>query len=129
MVQSYQPMLAELGVTYPQYLVLLLLWESDALTVSQLGERLYLDSGTLTPLLKRLETAGFVTRARRESDEREVEVRLTERARVARRRAQKIPEAMLCRAGLTARDAARLRNELQALASTLRGEVDPTNKE
>jgi DNA-binding MarR family transcriptional regulator len=74
----YRPMLDELGVTYPQYLVLMLLWEEDGQTVGQLGSRLSLDSGTLSPLLKRLTAAGLVTRHRRADDERSVSVRLTE---------------------------------------------------
>jgi DNA-binding MarR family transcriptional regulator len=74
----YRPMLDELGVTYPQYLVLMLLWEQDGQTVGQLGSRLSLDSGTLSPLLKRLTAAGLVTRHRRADDERSVSVRLTE---------------------------------------------------
>ena len=74
----YKPLLVPLGLTYPQYLVLLVLWEADGQTVSGIGERLMLDSGTLTPLLKRLEAAGFVTRARSAHDERQVLVRLTD---------------------------------------------------
>ena len=74
----YRPMLDELGLTYPQYLVMMLLWESDEQTVGQLGSRLALDSGTLSPLLKRLTAAGLVTRHRRADDERSVSIRLTE---------------------------------------------------
>jgi DNA-binding MarR family transcriptional regulator len=74
----YRPMLDELGVTYPQYLVLMLLWEEDGQTVGQLGTRLALDSGTLSPLLKRLTAAGLVTRHRRADDERSVSIRLTD---------------------------------------------------
>ena len=81
----YRPLLARVGLTYPQYLVLLVLWEGDRRTVSELGDRLHLDSGTLTPLLKRLEAAGLVVRTRRSSDEREVEVTLTAEGRALRR--------------------------------------------
>ena len=81
MIQAYRPHLDALGLTYPQYLVLLLLWERDGQTVSELGERLLLDSGTLTPVLKRMQRTGFVVRARRGSDERVVENRLTPSAR------------------------------------------------
>lgn len=77
----YRPMLDELGVTYPQYLVLMLLWEEDGQSVGQLGTRLALDSGTLSPLLKRLTAAGLVTRHRRADDERSVSVRLTDAGR------------------------------------------------
>src|SRR3978361_751574 len=74
----YRPMLDAVGLTYPQYLVMMLLWESDHQTVGQLGSRLALDSGTLSPLLHRLTAAGLVTRHRRVEDERSVSVRLTE---------------------------------------------------
>ncbi len=87
----YRPVLAELGLTYPQYLVMLVLWESAPLTVSRIGARLDLDSGTLSPLLKRLESAGFVERARLASDERSVEVSLTEQGRALRQRALAVP--------------------------------------
>jgi MarR family transcriptional regulator, organic hydroperoxide resistance regulator len=87
----YRPVLAELGLTYPQYLVMLVLWESSPLTVSQLGARLHLDSGTLSPLLKRLEAAGLVARTRVESDERSVEVSLTRDGRALRTRARHVP--------------------------------------
>src|SRR5437763_17166451 len=75
MTKLYKPLLEELGLTYPQYLAMLVLWERDGLTVSELGERLSLDSGTLTPLLKRLEAAGLVSRVRDTRDERRVHVR------------------------------------------------------
>jgi len=77
MTKVYKPLLAKLGVTYPQYLVLLVLWENDGLVVSTIGERLYLDSGTLTPLLKRLEAGGLITRQRDAADERRVRIHLT----------------------------------------------------
>ncbi|MDY7579959.1 MarR family transcriptional regulator [Herbaspirillum sp. RTI4] len=77
MTKLYKPLLAELGLTYPQYVVMLVLWETDGLMVSEIGERLFLDSGTLTPLLKRLETAGLITRLRDTEDERRVRIRLT----------------------------------------------------
>ena len=80
MTKLYKPLLDALGLTYPQYLVMLVLWEQDGLTVSELGERLYLDSGTLTPLLKRLEATGLVARQRDAQDERRVRVMLTARA-------------------------------------------------
>ena len=77
MTKLYKPLLDPLGLTYPQYLVMLVLWETDDVSVSTLGERLSLDSGTLTPLLKRLEAAGLVKRARSAEDERRVQVSLT----------------------------------------------------
>lgn len=87
----YKPRLDALGVTYPQYLVMLVLWEDDGLTVKGLGERLFLDSGTLTPLLKRLEAAGFVTRQRDTADERQVRITLTSAGRDMRAKALSIP--------------------------------------
>lgn len=90
----YRPLLGDLGLTYPQYLVMLVLWESDPLTVGQIGARLHLDSGTLSPLLKRLEAAGLITRARAAADERSVEVTLTAEGRALRRRAASVPAAL-----------------------------------
>ena len=91
----YRPMLEELGLTYPQYLVMMLLWESDHQTVGQLGSRLALDSGTLSPLLKRLTAAGLVTRHRRVEDERPVSIALTDKGRALRERALPINESMI----------------------------------
>ena len=91
MTKVYKPHLDKLGVTYPQYLVLLVLWERDGLSVSDIGERLYLDSGTLTPLLKRLEAQGLVDRSRDPQDERRVVIRLTAAARALKEQAAAIP--------------------------------------
>lgn len=87
----YRPFLDELDITYPQYLVMMILWDGDGLTVSHIGERLFLDSGTLTPLLKRLETKGFIIRKRKKEDERVVEVFLDEAGKKLRERACEIP--------------------------------------
>ncbi len=95
MSKVYQPHLDALGLTYPQYIAMLVLWEQDGLTVSELGERLYLNSGTLTPLLKRLEQAGWVTRLRDAADERKVRVRLTAAGRKLRQRAEPLPGCIL----------------------------------
>src|SRR6476620_9744519 len=91
MTKLYKPLLDELGLTYPQYLTLLVLWERDGLTVSELGQRLFLDSGTLTPLLKRLEAAGLIARIRAVDDERRVHVTLTAAGRKLKARARSIP--------------------------------------
>ena len=91
----YRPMLDQLGVTYPQYLVLMLLWEEDGQTVGQLGARLALDSGTLSPLLKRLTAAGLVTRHRRADDERSVSIKLTEAGRALERPAAAVSAEMI----------------------------------
>lgn len=90
----YRPVLRELGLTYPQYLVMLVLWERDGLTVGDICGRLYLDSGTMTPLLKRMETLGLIERARDRDDERRVRVVLTEQGRALRSRASAVPEIM-----------------------------------
>ena len=95
MTKLYKPLLEELGLTYPQYLAMLVLWEQDGLTVSELGERLYLDSGTLTPLLKRMETAGLVSRIRAVQDERRVHITLTAEGRKLKAKAAKIPGCIL----------------------------------
>src|SRR3954462_2578988 len=91
----YRPMLEAIGLTYPQYLVMMLLWEQDNQTVGQLGSRLALDSGTLSPLLKRLTAAGLVTRHRRVEDERSVSIALTDAGRALRDKAFAISEEMI----------------------------------
>lgn len=88
----YRPFLDELDITYPQYLVMMVLWENDGLSVNHIGEKLYLDSGTLTPLLKRLETKGFITRKRKKEDERVVEVFISETGKALKAKACEIPE-------------------------------------
>src|SRR4051812_31569207 len=93
---TYKPLLEPLGLTYPQYLVMLVLWQEDRLTVSRLGDRLGLDSGTLTPLLKRLETAGLVSRLRDAADERQVRITLTAGGRTLKQKAKRIPRELLC---------------------------------
>jgi DNA-binding MarR family transcriptional regulator len=120
-IRAYAPLLQPLGLTYPQYLVLLVLWERDGLAVNRLGERLALDSGTLTPLLKRLEQQGLVERRRGETDERIVRIYVTPAGRALRIKARKIPAELACRAGFdvtserSVRELARLRDELTAL--------------
>ena len=111
----YQPLLEPLGVTYPQYLVLLVLWETDGASVRTLSERLYLDSGTLTPLLTRLETAGLVRRVRSRDDARVVDVHLTAAGKKLKRAARAVPEALVCRLGLPVRELVRIRGELHRL--------------
>lgn len=96
MTKLYKPLLAPLGLTYPQYLVMLVLWETDGPSVSELGQRLSLDSGTLTPLLKRLEAVGLIERRRAIADERRVEIHLTGPGRALRERAVGIPEHLAC---------------------------------
>ena len=123
--RAYAPLLEPLGVTYPQYLVLLVLWEEDDLSVKKLGERLFLDSATLTPLLKRLEQQGLVTRRRDQEDERVVRIALTAEGKALKAKARKVPMALACRAGCEPGDAEtfaklmRLRAELTELTRTL----------
>jgi DNA-binding MarR family transcriptional regulator len=109
----YRPMLDELGITYPQYLVLMLLWEEDGQTVGQLGNRLALDSGTLSPLLKRLTAAGLVTRHRRADDERSVSVRLTEAGRALEGPACSISAEMIDALALDQEQFDELKNKLR----------------
>lgn len=116
--KAYRPLLATLGLTYPQYLVMLVLWEHEAQTVKQLGEQLQLDSGTLSPLLKRLESTGFLQRQRRASDEREVEIQLTEAGRALRQQASNVPASIFQAIGLSAAEYLQLKHLLrQVMAS------------
>lgn len=117
--QVYRPMLEELGLTYPQYLVMLVLWEQDGLSVGALGERLFLDSGTLTPLLKRMEAAGWLVRARAKDDERRVVVSLTPEGRALRARAIAVPRAIGCATRCSMEELADLRQRLHALRRRL----------
>ncbi len=119
MTRLYKPLLTALGLSYPQYLVLLVLWETDGIGVSELGERLYLDSGTLTPLLKRMETSGWLTRARALNDERRVIVTLTLAGRTLKRRAQAIPEQVARAAGCPLEQLTELTTQLQALRANV----------
>lgn len=92
MIQAYRELLEDLDLTYPQYLVMLILWEKDGLTVSQIGAKLFLDSGTLTPVLKRLEANNFIKRNRSDKDERKVEIELTYPGKTLKAKAAHIPE-------------------------------------
>lgn len=112
MTSVYRPKLEALGLTYPQYLVMLVLWEHDDRSVGELCSALALDSGTLSPLLKRLEGAGYVERARAVDDERRVDVRLTERGRELRERACVIPAEMAEATGLSLEELGALRETL-----------------
>ncbi len=119
MNRAYRPMLKRLGLTYPQYLVMLALWERDRQSVSELGLRLRLDSGTLTPLLKRLEPAGLVTRSRSRADEREVEIALTPRGRAMRDEAIGVRADLVCKLAMSEEDICRLRAELNGVIDRL----------
>ena len=95
--RAYQPLLDQLGITYPQYLVLLVLWDTDELTVNEITRRLLLNTNTITPLLKRMETQGLITRRRSQQDERKVIVQLTEQGSALEKQATSIPQNLLSR--------------------------------
>jgi DNA-binding MarR family transcriptional regulator len=115
----YKPLLDTLGLTYPQYLVMLVLWEGDALTVKAIGRKLMLDSGTLTPLLKRLEAAGLVTRTRDARDERQVRIALTPQGRALKARATAVPPQIAEAFGGTEGEARALKQSLVELRHRL----------
>ena len=119
MTKLYKPLLEELGLTYPQYLVMLVLWEGDGLAVSELGQRLSLDSGTLTPLLKRLEAAGLVSRLRAVDDERRVHIHLSAAGRRLKVRAAKVPACILAATQCPLPEVVRLTQELHRLRERL----------
>jgi len=127
MTKLYKPLLEPLGLTYPQYLALLVLWEQDGIAVGSLGERLYLDSGTLTPLLKRLEAAGLVRRERSVDDERRVLVHLTDEGGALRSRARGIPRDLAGATGCSAEEVASLTDQLQRLRTRLLAATAPAS--
>ncbi|TDN40605.1 MarR family transcriptional regulator [Hymenobacter sp. UV11] len=119
LTKAYQPYLQALGLTYPQYLVLLLLWEHERLTVKELGERLLLDSGTLTPLLKRMEQQQWLSRRRDPRDERSVVISLLPGGRALEAQACHIPAQMLAKVGLTLTELDALRTQLTHILTRL----------
>ncbi|MGN9756737.1 MarR family winged helix-turn-helix transcriptional regulator [Streptomyces sp. SD31] len=121
---AYRPLLDELGLTYPQYLVLLVLWERGETTVKELAGALRLDYGTVSPLLKRLQAAGLVRRERAASDERSVLVACTARGQELRERAARVPGALLAETGLGGPEVQRLREELWQLAAKAAAAAD-----
>ena len=120
-VRTYTPLLDESGLTYPQYVTMLALWEDPGQprSVGELGERLHLDSGTLTPLLKRLAAMGYVTRSRDASDERRVLVTVTAQGLALRDRLAAVPQSFLACLGMDVTQASTLREELAALTDAL----------
>ncbi|PWK85896.1 MarR family winged helix-turn-helix transcriptional regulator [Fulvimonas soli] len=119
MTKLYRKLLAGLELTYPQYLVMLVLWERDGLAVSEIGERLFLDSATLTPLLKRLEAAGLVSRTRSAEDERQVVIGLTAQGRALKKRAAAVPGAVFCATGCERDELLALKRQLESLRERL----------
>ena len=119
----YRPVLDELGLTYPQYLVMLVLWEDEPRSVRELGTELGLDSGTLSPLLKRLETLGLVERRRSAEDERRVEIHLTDQGRALSERAGAVPQRLADAAGLSPAELAQLHDTLGRLTAALHSAI------
>lgn len=117
--RAYRPLLEPLGLTYVQYLVMLVLWESAPRSVGELGHSLYLDSGTLTPLLKRMEKAGMVTRQRDNNDERRVLIHLTEHGASLKSEARHIQDELLCRMELTRQESRELQSRVMDLIDNL----------
>ncbi|WP_273727438.1 MarR family winged helix-turn-helix transcriptional regulator [Brucella gallinifaecis] len=120
LTRAYQPILSKLELTYPQFLVMIVLWEQDNRTVSEIGAKLNLDSGTLTPLLKRLESAGHIARRRDPQDERQVRITLTDQGRALRTEAEAIPEQVFCALGQPIGDLQKLRAQLLDVRSNLK---------
>jgi DNA-binding MarR family transcriptional regulator len=124
--RAYKPLLETLGLTYPQYVAMVVLWECDDRTVSELGDKLHLDSGTLTPLLKRLEAAGLVQRERDTEDERQVRIRLTKAGLALKEKARAIPEALLCATAWPRPELRALNEQLLRLRDQLNQAETPT---
>jgi len=124
LTRTYKPLLDALDLTYPQYLVMLVLWEQDGLTVKEIGQRLHLDSGTLTPLLKRLEAAKLLRRERATSDERQVNIHLSEQGHALYEKARSVPERIVCASGRDAKALTALKADLINLRDTLNGAAD-----
>ena len=125
----YQPLLKEVGLTYPQFIALVLLWEQDGQTVGELGQRLYLQSNTLTPMLKRLETLGYVKRSRDVADERQVRINLTDAGRRLRGRASDIVRSVRDATGLQEDKVKALANEVEAVRQTLEDQLQRHNND
>ena len=123
LARLYRPVLADLGLTYPQYLVMLVLWKHAPQTVGSLGEALYLDSGTLTPLLKRIEQAGLIQRARDPQDERRVQIDLTPEGRVLRASAETVPATLVAGLSITEGEIVGLRDQVRALVGIIHGSL------
>jgi DNA-binding MarR family transcriptional regulator len=119
----YKPLLDQLGLTYPQYLVLLVLWERDGVPLKDIGERLFLDSGTLTPLLKRLEAAQLIKRSRSTEDERQVLIALTSRGQALKEKARAVPHSILAASACSVAELSAMKNEIIALRDRLNAAV------
>lgn len=120
----YKPLLDRLGLTYPQYLVMLSLWERDGVPLKDIGERLFLDSGTLTPLLKRLEAAGLVKRTRSTEDERQVLIALTTQGQALKEKARSVPQSILEASDCSVGELVALKSEIVALRDRLNAALE-----
>ena len=118
-IRAFAPYLEKLGITYPQYLVLFTLYEFKCLTVNEIGNKLFLDSGTLTPLLKRMEKSGYIVRERSKEDERKVLISLTEEGIEMRRRVNDIPKMIAERSGLQLEELQRIKDEVKTICDRL----------
>ncbi|AMX03663.1 MarR family winged helix-turn-helix transcriptional regulator [Microbulbifer thermotolerans] len=119
MSKTYKPLLEKLGLTYPQYLMMLVLWEEDGITATELGHRLRQDKGALSPVIKRLEAQGLIERRRDANDERRVHLQLTTEGKSLRRKAESIPRQVLCAGGLDRKSAQQLKAQIDALRRSL----------
>lgn len=119
----YKPLLDRLGLTYPQYLVMLVLWEKDGVPLKDIGERLFLDSGTLTPLLKRLESAQLIKRTRSKKDERQVLIALTPQGLVLKEKARTVPQSVLAASACSIGELLAMKEEIVALRDRLNAAV------
>ncbi len=119
MTKAYKPLLEALGLTYPQYLVMLVLWQQDGASVKQIGQQLMLDSGTLTPLLKRMESAGLIARRRNAQDERSVDIHLSAAGKALKQQAQQVPLQILCASGQNVAQLGQLRSDLLIVRDAL----------
>lgn len=124
LTRAYRSALEHTGITYSQYLVMLVLWETDGISVGKIARRLELDSATLTPMLKRLETAGLVSRTRNSLDERVVEVRLTEAGSQLQHEIARVQQGVACQTGLAADEFTKLRDTLHRLVETMAGDAE-----
>lgn len=119
--RRYRPLLEPLGLTYPQYLVMLVLWEEDQQSLKAVGERLHLDSGTLTPLLKKLEASELVRRIRNKEDERHIQITLTDKGRALREQAEQVPLALKETLGVSEEELERVKQTLNQLVIKMNG--------
>ncbi len=128
LTRAYRVSLEKLGITYTQYLVLLVLWEQDGISVGKIAQRLELDSATLTPMLKRLEAAGFVSRLRNSKDERIVEIKLTLEGNQLKHELAKVQHGVACQTGLNESDFNQLKDSLHRLVATMSNCEEPSKK-